>query len=91
MARRYDMTNRLIKKAAADLKRTLQDLEEVSATLTRREGRPRKERRKARRLEMLPSSMRCPRCGEVKLNSRQWVVTDGAPCCKACWMKRGVT
>jgi len=79
------MSIREFRKSVRDLKRTLQQ-----ARRKRQEGRPRKERRKQARELLLPVDRRCPLCGCLKLNSRQWVCNKHksyAAVCKSCFMK----
>jgi hypothetical protein len=76
------------KKHFADLKNN-QELVEHLNKGREREGRPRSERRAEAREQLLPKDRTCPLCLEVKLRSRQWVVTDEGARCKSCHMKLG--
>ena len=55
-----------------------------------RAGRPRSERRVRARLKMIPGDYRCPCCGQVKMQSEQWVLHKGRPPrCKGCNQEHG--
>lgn len=53
-------------------------------------GRPRSERRLENRLAQLPENRICPKCQQLKLNKRQWVVIDGEAYCRSCHWKQNV-
>lgn len=46
-----------------------------------------REYKRKLRAEKLPSPRVCPRCGQVKPRSKQWVVQRGKPLCRSCAMK----
>jgi len=89
MTRKYSNKLRNEHKRVRDLKRTLQHAQKLSkAYLASVEGKPRKERRAIARDKLLPQDRRCPKCMDVKTNSRQWVVMDGKAICKSCHMMK---
>lgn len=47
----------------------------------------RTELRRRRRDARLPKDRRCPKCGSIKTDSRQWVVTVGSAVCRSCWSR----
>lgn len=68
---------------------TLNDLvKSLRPPSLRAEGRPRSERRAIAREKKIPKDRRCPRCGEVVLKSRSWVISsDNEAICLACHRK----
>ena len=68
-----------------DFKKLRKQLDDANSVVLPHEGRPRSERRAERREALLPADRTCPRCGKVKLKSRQWVCKEGLVMCLTCW------
>lgn len=85
MARKYNNTLRLGRKAYADLKRHAEQLDKPE----RKAGKSRAERRAIAREQTLPANRTC-HCGRVVLVSRGWVVIKRQSICEclACYRKR---
>jgi rubredoxin len=86
MSGKYDNSRR---EEAAKQRRLRLALEQSRRGIRSREGRPRKERRAAERDKLLPADRVCPKCGKMKLRSKQWVVDAAAGVmCIGCFRTR---
>ena len=87
MVRPYNNTGRSASASAAGLRNRLRAVEKAEEELSSSSagGRSRAERRAEARESQLPQDRRCPSCGEVKMESRRWVVSATGVVCRSCW------
>jgi len=70
----------------AGLQQLAEKLDAIHELQSQRKGIPRKERRLAKRLAMLPQDRICKSCGRIRLKSKAWVMQKGfIPICRACY------
>lgn len=84
---RYTMRRRQARSEFTAARDAL-EAERLAAYEGRREGRSRSERRAEARRASLPDDRVCPGCGEVKVDSRRWVVIGDEALCLSCHRTR---
>lgn len=78
----YDMR---LRKLRQEFRAAKQRLEEREKREPKPESEKRKKRRYRQRRAAIPQDRTCPECNEVKINSRQWVVTEAFAVCLSCY------
>lgn len=85
---RYQLKIRAERKRNRDMRRNAELIERLDEAAEREPARPRKLRRLANRLQLLPENRTCYKCGKIWLKSAQWVCKpDEIPICKRCYMQ----